>query len=319
MRTWLVALVVAVVGLSVPSTAAAAPLPTLRQPCPDLYVLAIPGTWADIAEPGILREVTDGLGPRSRSTYVGYDATAFPWEKAIYGRSKAQAVANTTGLATMMLRRCPHTKVAFAGYSQGADAAGDVAAEIGTGRAAIRPDQVAGVVLISDPRRSRWDTLIGPSVTGQGSGGPRLTGMGRLSARTYTICAPKDLYCNTPRESYVTRIVGYLAETSDPTPSQMSQYQAEAGAILDEMLTQGGIGAVGREVSNQRARQQIIVFNRFIQSGVHTDYGDFEVRPGITAVRWAHEFLARLASAPTSSAPSPAAPSSATRQPSDKE
>lgn len=298
-------LVVAVVGLTIPTTATAAPLPTQHRQCPDLYVLAIPGTWADIAEPGILREVTDGLGPRTRVAYVGYDATAFPWEKAIYGRSKAQAVANTTGLATVMLRRCPGTRVAITGYSQGADAAGDVAAEIGTGRAAIRPEQVAGVLLLSDPRRSRRDTLIGPALAGQGSGGPRLSGMGRLRDRTYTICAPKDLYCNTPREYYVTRIVGYLAETSDPTPSQMSQYQAEAGAILDEILSTGGIGAVGREVSNQRARQQIIVFNQFIQSGVHTDYGEFEVQPGISAVQWAHRFLAQLTSPPPSSAQQP--------------
>ncbi|MDL9948327.1 cutinase family protein [Gordonia sp. ABSL11-1] len=305
LRTWLVTLAVVVAGLVIPSTATAAPLPTLRPLCPDLYVLAIPGTWADIAEPGILRAVTDGLGPRTRSTYVGYDATAFPWEKAIYGRSKAQAVANTTGLATMMLRRCPRTKVALTGYSQGADAAGDVAAEIGNGRGAIRPDQVAGVVLLSDPRRSSRDTIVGPALAGQGSGGPRLSGMGRLRSRTFTICAPKDLYCNTPREYYVTRIVGYLAETSDPTPSQMSQYQAEAGAILDEMLSTGGIGAVGREVSNQRARQQIIVFNQFIQSGVHTDYGEFEVQPGISAVRWAHQFLAQLTSTPPSSVPQP--------------
>ncbi len=262
--------------------------------CPKLYVLAVPGTWSNDG-PGLLGPVTSGLGPETKVTYVGYDATAFPWESAIYGKSKAQAVDNVKGLATTMLRRCPGTKIALTGYSQGADAAGDVASEIGTGRERIRPGQVAGVVLLADPRRSSKDPLVGPPLTGQGSGGPRVNGMGWLTARTRTICIPTDLYCNTPRDYYLTRIVGYLAETSDPTPSQMAQYQAEAGAIVAEMLTGGGPGRIVEELSNARARQQIIAFNRFIQSGSHGDYTRFEVKPGVTAVQWAHDYLAGLA------------------------
>ncbi|MGW0037893.1 cutinase family protein [Gordonia sp. NPDC003376] len=262
--------------------------------CPKLYVLAVPGTWSHDG-PGLLGPVTSGLGPETKVTYVGYDATAFPWESAIYGKSKAQAVDNIKGLAVTMLRRCPGTKIALTGYSQGADAAGDVASEIGTGRERIRPGQVAGVVLLADPRRSSKDPLVGPPLTGQGSGGPRVNGMGWLTATTRTICIPTDLYCNTPRDYYLTRIVGYLAETSDPTPSQVGQYQAEAGAILAEMLTGGGPGRIVGELSNARARQQIIAFNRFIQSGSHGDYTRFEVTPGVTAVQWAHTYLAGLA------------------------
>ncbi|MCV4656053.1 cutinase family protein, partial [Escherichia coli] len=83
------------------------------------------------------------------------------------GKSKAQAVANTRGLALQMLRRCPGTKIALTGYSQGADAAGDLASEIGTGLGPIRPGQVAGVVLFADPRRSHRDNLVGPRLAGQ--------------------------------------------------------------------------------------------------------------------------------------------------------
>ncbi|WP_439031061.1 cutinase family protein [Gordonia terrae] len=263
--------------------------------CPEIYVLAVPGTWANGVSPGLLRDVTSGLGPETRVQFVGYDATAFPWEKAIYGKSKAQAVANTTGLALQMLRRCPGTRIALVGYSQGADAAGDLASEIGTGRAAIRPGQVAGVVLISDPRRSREDNLVGPSLRGEGSGGPRLDGMGWVLPRAFTICEPTDVYCNVPRDYYLTRIVGYLAETSDPTPSQITQYQAEAGAILTELLTLGGPGEIVQELGDDRARDQITSFNRFLQSGSHGSYGDFEVKPGVTAVTWANRFLAGLA------------------------
>ena len=284
-----VAVVLAACGVGVASAGSASAAPG---PCPKVYVLAIPGTWSD--GPGLLGSVTSNLGPDTKVSYVGYDATAFPWESAIYGKSKAQAVANTKGLALDMLKRCPGTKIALTGYSQGADAAGDVASEIGTGREKIRPQQVAGVVLIADPRRSSKDNLVGPPLTGQGSGGPRLHGMGYVLPHAFTICAPKDLYCNVPRDYYVTRVIGYLAETSDPTPSQVGQYQAEAGAIVNEMLTRGGPGNVVNELSNARARQQIIEFNRFLQSGSHGDYGRFEVKPGVTAVAWAHQFLAGL-------------------------
>lgn len=286
----LLAFISAVAGaLVVPTVGQAAP-----SSCPKLYVLAVPGTWA--SGPGILSGVTSNLGPETQVKYVGYNATAFPWENggAIYGQSKAQAAANTKGLARKMLARCPGTKIALTGYSQGADAAGDVASEIGTGTSEIRPSQFAGAVFLSDPRRSRRDALVGPALSGQGSGGPRVNGFGWVSNRSFTICHPNDLYCNVPKDYYVTRIIGYLAETSDPTPSQFAQYQAEAGAIFVDLMTRGGLGAIGGELSNAKARDQIIQFNRFLYSGAHSDYSTFQVKPGVTAVAWAHNYLARL-------------------------
>ncbi|GAB19488.1 hypothetical protein GOEFS_087_00050 [Gordonia effusa NBRC 100432] len=276
-------------GLLVPTAASAVP-----SNCPKVYVLAIPGTWE--RSPGLVGTVTRDLGPDTQVSYVGYNATAFPWENggSIYGQSKAQAVANTWGLARKMLRRCAGTKIALAGYSQGADAAGDVTSEIGTGRAAIRPSQFAGAVLISDPRRSRRDALVGPALTGQGSGGPRIGGFGWVSNRTFSICHPKDLYCNVDRDYYVTRIVGYLAETSNPTPSQFAEYQAEAGAIFRDMMTRGGLAAIPRELSNARATEQLIKFGRFLLSGAHGEYSTLQVAPGTNALTWARNYLAKL-------------------------
>ncbi len=295
LRALVAGVVAFLLGIGTTVSLGAAPASAAPAGCPKIYVLAVPGTWANGVSPGILGDITSGLGSETRVQFVGYDATAFPWEKAIYGKSKAQAVANTKGLALTMLRKCPGTKIALTGYSQGADAAGDVASEIGTGRAEIRPGQVAGVVLISDPRRSKRDNLIGPALAGEGSGGPRLDGMGWVLPRAFTICEPADLYCNVPRDYFITRIVGYLAETSDPTPSQIGQYQAEAGAIVAELLTLGGPGQIVEELSNRRAREQITEFNRFLQSGSHGNYAAFQVRPGVTAVEWAHQYLAGLA------------------------
>lgn len=237
-------LTVGTAGVMSAPTAAADPAD-----CPELYVLAIPGTWEESPDAqirGMLAYPTTGLGAETQTRLVRYDATAFPWETggSIYGESKAQAVANAEDLAIKMTKKCPGTKVALIGYSQGADAAGDVAADIGTGHGVIKPSQFAGAVLIADPRRSKNDALIGPKLTGEGIGGARQGGFGWVKNRTFTICAPDDQYCNVSRDYYVSRIIGYLAETSDPNPDQVGQYQAEAWAIVSELVTRGGPGAV---------------------------------------------------------------------------
>lgn len=49
--------------------------------CPDLYVVAVPGTWeTSDANPseGMLASVTDNLPRNTRTDYVTYAATAFP-------------------------------------------------------------------------------------------------------------------------------------------------------------------------------------------------------------------------------------------------
>lgn len=297
---WVSALAAGILAAGTVSVLAAPSASADPQDCPELYVLAIPGTWekSDSGQvPGMLSYPTSGLGSQTQVQLVGYNATAFPWEDggSIYGESKAQAVANAEGLAVTMTKKCPGTKVALIGYSQGADAVGDLAADIGTGRGIIEPAKLAGAVLISDPRRSKSDTLIGPKLDGEGGGGPRQGGFGWVQNRTFTICEPGDQYCNTPRDYYISRIAGYLAETSDPNPDQLAQYQAEAWAIVSELVTKGGPGAVVNELTNDKARAQIAAFDSFLQSGAHGDYANFEVEPGVTALQWAQNYLAGLA------------------------
>ncbi|MFT4201730.1 cutinase family protein [Gordonia sp. (in: high G+C Gram-positive bacteria)] len=285
----------ALVGATVIGVGGAVVAPqAAADPCPRLYVLALAGTWAQ--GPGLLGAVTDGLGGGTKVDYVGYARTAFPFEKGgrNYGASKAQGVNNARGLALQMVRRCPGTRVALVGYSQGADAAGDLASEVGTGLSPLRPGNIAGVVLLADPRRSYRDQLVGPRLSGQGSGGPRFNGFGAVNHKVYTICEPEDMYCNVPRDYFITRIVGFLAEVSNPNPSQILAYGGEAAAILGEMLTLGGPGQIVAELSDAKARQQITTFMAFIRSGAHGRYGSFQVRPGVTAVQWAHNYLNRL-------------------------
>ena len=118
--------VVAGISVSASPTAVADP-----GDCPSLYVVAVPGTWETSSgaapKPGMLTQVTDRLASSDiRTDYVSYPATAFPWEGGIYGESRAVATANAGSMIKAMADRCGATRFGIIGYSQGADAAGEI-------------------------------------------------------------------------------------------------------------------------------------------------------------------------------------------------
>lgn len=267
--------------------------------CARVYALVIPGTWetnSGATVHGMLGPAVSNLPADVVVRQIRYDATAFPWDGggAVYGKSKATAVANANAQAASLVARCPSASIALVGYSQGADAAGDVAAEIGTGHGSIAPSKLVSVDLLADPRRAPGDPLVGPRLTGQGSGGPRQGGFGWVTSKVHSICAPGDMYCNLRKDYYVSRVAGFLAETSDPDPTQIPQYYAEAAAIFGQLLISGGAPAVAGELSDAKARQQINAYDDFLRSGAHVDYAHFEVSPGVTALQWIHDNLAGL-------------------------
>ncbi|MEV0029166.1 cutinase family protein [Nocardia sp. NPDC050793] len=267
--------------------------------CPSLYVVAIPGTWETghdkKPEPGMLAGVTRGLPGSVDVDYVTYAATAFPWEGEVYGNSKNEAVSAARGLIGDMARRCGATEVALVGYSQGADAAGDLAAEIGTGLGVVSPDRIAGVGLISDPRRSPTDVQVGPVAPGAGAGGPRVGGFGWLSDRTRTICAVDDLYCATATDDFVTRFAGFLAQSSDANPANIWRYQLEAGAIISDLMAHGGVPTLQSQLTDAANQQRAKDLERFYSSQAHTVYGSYSVGGGQTAITWMHNWIAGMA------------------------
>ncbi len=267
--------------------------------CPDLYVVAVPGTWeTSDANPGegMLASVTDNLPRNTRTDYVTYAATAFPWETDVYGRSKRQAIDNARGLVTAMTQQCAETKIALIGYSQGADAAGDLAAEIGTGLSPVRPERIAAVGLISDPRRSPTDALVGPPVNGAGAGGPRIGGFGFLTQQTRTICAVGDLYCAAPPTDFATRFAGFLAQASDPDPAQLWRYQQEAYAIFNDLMATGVAPLIQNQLADPEMNERKQEFERFYNSFVHQKYPTYVVDSnGATATSWLRQWLVGLA------------------------
>ncbi|WP_280496358.1 cutinase family protein [Nocardia asiatica] len=266
--------------------------------CPSLYVVAIPGTWETTDQldgPGMLAGVTRGLPPSARVDYVSYAATAFPWESEVYGASKREAVDNARGMIAAMGRECGATRIALVGYSQGADAAGDLAAEIGTGLGVVPPHRIAAVGLISDPRRSPTDALVGPTVGGAGAGGPRIGGFGFVTPQTRTICALGDLYCATASDDFITRFAGFLAQTSHPDPAYLWRYQLEMGAIVGDLMSNGGFPLLQSQLSESANQERARLLDEFYRSEAHTAYGTYPVGGGATALSWMHDWLASLA------------------------
>jgi len=273
-------MVAAVLPIGTATTAHAAP-----GSCPDLHVVVVPGTWETSHEEpgkGMLAGAADGLPGDVRVDYVTYAATAFPWEGEVYGRSKREATDGARALIADVGRQCLSTRFALLGYSQGADAAGDVAAEIGTGLGVVPPNRVELVGLVADPRRSPTDQLIGPPVAGAGASGPRLGGFGWLTPITYTFCAPGDLYCATPDGDFAARIAGILAQASDPGHF----YQLPAGDLLADVLAAGGIGLLHDQLNNSAYEERRHQIDDFLASGAHQSYPQYRVAGGDTAIGW---------------------------------
>ncbi len=263
--------------------------------CPDLYVVAVPGTWETSNEDpgrGILAQAAEGLPGDVRVDYIHYAATAFPWEGEVYGRSKAEAVDGARGAVQAMALACGNTQIALLGYSQGADAAGDVAAEIGTGLTVVPANRVALVGLVSDPRRSPADALIGAPVSGAGAVGPRVNGFGWLSPVTYTFCIEGDLYCAMPDGDFAGRLAGFAVQLSNPDPSKIGSYQYQAGELLSDAFAAGGWGLLADQLNSNaydERRQQV---DDFLKSGIHQSYAGYAVAPGgVTALGWLRQRL----------------------------
>lgn len=289
------ATVAAAAGLLVGTSAGAA---QADPACPSLYVVAIPGTWETGASPdkqaggGMLGAVTNRLGGDIRTDYVRYAATAFPWEGDVYGASRQQATDNARGMLEAMQARCGETRFGIIGYSQGADAAGELANEIGSGLSSIRPEKVAAVGLLSDPKRSPTDVLIGPAVPGSGAGGPRVGGFGTLHDRTVTFCAPGDLYCSTESDDFVTRMAGFAATNSDPGSSDSPNYAPEAGAIIGDLAGAGGIPALRSQLTDEANLERAGQLARFYGSGTHQNYQGYAVdAAGTTPTTWLANWL----------------------------
>jgi len=227
------ALLVSAVAAGVGAAGAWPAYATTGAECTSYTAILAPGTWettanADPNQPvGMLAPLGEGLKQKFGDTvtvlYLPYSASAFD-QGLSYSQSKATLVS---AIDDTLTSACATTQFLLAGYSQGADGMGDVAAAIGNGHGPVTADRVLGVGLLSDPRRDpQTEEQIGTAQPGHGIAGVRPDGFGALTSRVRTVCGQGDMYCNVsdsaaPFVSSVGQILGGNASPGSPQ-SQLS-------------------------------------------------------------------------------------------------
>ncbi|MFT4398064.1 cutinase family protein [Gordonia lacunae] len=201
-----------VLGVSIGSAGGAAAATAPAPQCTQMIGYLVPGTTethagANPVEPrGMLAKVGERLkrdyGDAITVLYPDYPASAFD-KGDTYAESERAGVARLTGL----IKRCPSSQIIIAGYSQGADVAGDVAHAIGQGRGPVSCSAVEAVGLLADPKRGS-EKVEGPQVRGEGISGGRPGGYGCLTGKIKWLCDPSDLYCNVTSKNPVLRSLG---------------------------------------------------------------------------------------------------------------
>ncbi|MFC4373572.1 cutinase family protein [Nocardia halotolerans] len=254
--------------------------------CPALYALGIQGTGesspdaAPSTDTGMLSTVFRSMSAEAAEpglvdrAYVPYEAGfggAVPGGVVPYTESVDGGLQRLRGMATQVTQRCPDTRIAVVGYSQGAHVASLFAQEVGAGTGTLPPEKVAAVALFADPTRAENAPLFpgapdraapdpAPGTDGiaiaelgevrqaaaPGGGlGPQsdqAADFGRLTGRVASFCATGDLACDAPQGAPIMRAVANLVAQmklsgGDPIGSLVSIAQALAFTSIKTATT----------------------------------------------------------------------------------
>jgi len=251
------------VALTAPAIAHADPTS-----CAATFNLLIPGTWetsenADPSRPvGMLAPVAEAIerenGKQAEIYVLPYMSRAFD-NGHTYADSKVDALSKSKAVLAEVSSKCKKTKFTITGYSQGADAAGDLASGIGNDNGPVPADRVLAVGLLADPGAgTKGSAIVGPRTSGEGIADPRPQGMGKLSGRVASICDPGDLYCSIQKGD--NPLLGSLGSILSKTPSANSDSNVDGNARLATALTSDfsgadlpalgrGVAALGQQLS----------------------------------------------------------------------
>lgn len=247
------------VALTAPAIAHADPTS-----CVATFNLLLPGTWetsenADPHQPvGILKPVADAItaahGNRAEVYTLPYMARAFD-NGHTYADSKIDALTKAETVLTDVASRCTNTKFTITGYSQGADAAGDLASQIGNDHGPVPANRVLAVGLLADPGAgTQGSAVVGPRTSGHGIADPRPQGMGTLSGRVASICDPSDLYCSirkgdNPLLGSLGSILSKTPSTNGDTSNPGGNGSAQLATALTSDFSGADLPALGRGVT----------------------------------------------------------------------
>lgn len=221
-------------GQETPSQA----LPEQPDWCPEVEVIAAPGTWESGAEDdpihphvnplSFLLTVTTPIQERYPQERVKVWTLPYAAQfrninapaEMTYDDSRTQGTDRVRAEMAETHRQCPVTDFVLTGFSQGAVLLGDLAEELGGPQPAVPPERVRGIALVADGRRvpeqgvlvgnpvsgvgaevalQPLNALVQPIVPGATMRGAR-GGFGVLNERVYQVCAPDDHICDAPRD-----------------------------------------------------------------------------------------------------------------------
>ncbi len=171
------------------------------------------------------------------SDYVSYPAQAIAWGTTYVGSMKAGRAALNAKLASWS-SRCPSTKFALFGYSQGAHVVGDVV----VGLSSTMRKKVYGVGLIGDPM---FNPTLSASVTKDSKHGGMF---GRRSAwpsgvYVHDVCNRGDQICASISTA---QSVGYLTGIFGP-PKEHGGY---TGTTYSPVAGHSGAWVIGNSVAS---------------------------------------------------------------------
>lgn len=220
-----------------PAETSTAATPEQPDHCPDVEVIAAPGTWESAADDDPFNPMANPnsfMLSISRPLQEAYAADqvkvwTLPYTAQFkninaqhempYDQSREEGVTKLESELKATHNECPLTDYILTGFSQGAVIVGDVANKIGADNSIIPAERVRGVALIADGRREAGvgqhvgnpvngvgaeialqplNLVVQAVVEGASMRGPRVGGFGALNDRTYEICAANDSICDAP-------------------------------------------------------------------------------------------------------------------------
>ncbi|MFF2551316.1 cutinase family protein [Nocardia sp. NPDC058058] len=149
--------------------------------CPALFALGVQGTGESSPDAAVttdtgmlstvfrpmMSEASDaGLVDRAYVPYESSFGGVISTDKTTYSQSVSNGLDRLRSMAKQVADRCANTRLAIAGYSQGANVASLFAQEIAAGKGVVPADKVAAVALFGDPTRTAGAAMF-PGKPGQ--------------------------------------------------------------------------------------------------------------------------------------------------------
>lgn len=237
------AAVLAMAGFYVPA-ATAAPFNNTGN-CGTVKAFVVPGTTETQvgASPNSAKGISGDWGTMLQQRIPGANVTSVDYPAQVGGGVAGLVTGSSTkeidsvsyarnNLAVQMqdfTRNCPNTEMVLFGFSQGAQAAGDVCAAVGRSELpGVSANKIRSCELIGDPRRGAGDKLMGGVAPGGGLLGAGRN-FGQLGNRVYSACATADPICANKATAFSNGLGGGQAtqQVTSPLTSQQDQ------ALLD--------------------------------------------------------------------------------------